>query len=93
MNKAYKERVKNFITIKERHEAREIEGFKSWRHFVVHQDRGWLLNAFGKIQDQVEKVQQASDKADERQVFETEVQKLLGMFEVGQLNYLGDDDK
>lgn len=93
MGKEYKERLKNFITITERHKAREIEGCTSWRHFVVHQDRGWLLKAFGKIQNQVEKVRQASGNTDEKQTFETEVQKLLVMFEKEQLNYLGDEDK
>jgi hypothetical protein len=93
MEKAFKERVKNFNTISERHAAREIEGFKSWRHFVVHQDRGWLLNAFGKIQDQVEKVRQASGNSDDRQAYEAEVQELLSMFEETRLNYLGDEDK
>ena len=93
MEKAFKERVKNFNTIAQRHVAREIEGFKSWRHFVVHQDRGWLLNAFGKIQGQVEKVRQASGNADDRQAYETEVQELLAMFEEERLNFLGDEDK
>jgi hypothetical protein len=93
MEKAFKERVKNFNTISERHVDREIEGFKSWRHFVVHQDRGWLLNAFSKIQDQVEKVRQASGNADDRQAYENEVQELLSMFEEERLNHLGDEDK
>ena len=93
MEKAFKERVKNFKEISERHKFREIEGCHSWRHFVVHKDRGWLLNAFGKIQDQVEKVRQASDNTEENQAFETEVQKLLTMFEAEQLKFLGDEDK
>ena len=92
MAEAYQERTKNFKTISERHVAREIEGCTSWRHFVVHQDRGWLLTAFGKIQDQIEKVRQLSGDNDDKQAFETEVKELLGMFEEGRLNYLGDEE-
>ena len=92
MTKAYQERVKNFNTISERHVLREIEGSHSWRHFVVHQDRGWLLNAFAKIQEQVKKVQQASGDDDAKQAFEAEVAELLSMFEEERLNYLGDEE-
>ena len=92
MTQAYQERIKNFNTISERHVQREIEGFNSWRHFVVHQDRGWLLNAFAKIQAQVEKVRQASGDDDAKQVFEAEVAELLGMFEEERLKYLGDEN-
>ena len=91
MTKAYQERVKNFNTISERHVLREIEGFNSWRHFVVHQDRGWLLNAFAKIREQVKKVQQASGD-DAKQVFEAEIAELLSMFEEERLNFLGDEE-
>ena len=93
MAQAYQERIKNFNTIRERHVVRELEGCKSWRHFVLHQDRGWLLKAFGKIQDQVEIVRQASANSDDKQTFEAEVKKLLSMFEEGRLNYLGDEEK
>ena len=93
MSKEYQERVKNFNTIAERHALREIEGCTSWRHFVVHQDRGWLLKAFSKIQDQVEIVRKTSGSADDQPVFEVEVQKLIAMFEEAQLNHLGDEDK
>ena len=93
MAQAYQERIKNFNTIRERHVVRELEGCKSWRHFVLHQDRGWLLKAFGKIQDQVEIVRQVSANSDDRQAFETEVKELLSMFEEGRLNYLGDEEK
>jgi len=93
MSKEYQERTKNFNTIADRHASREIEGCTSWRHFVVHQDRGWLLTAFGKIQDQVEKVRLASGNAGDKTAFEAEVQNLLAMFEEQQLNYLGDEDK
>jgi hypothetical protein len=51
------------------------------------------LNAFSKIQNQVEKVKQASGNADDRQAYETEVQELLSMFEEERLNHLGDEDK
>lgn len=93
MAQAYQERIKNFNTISERHVVREIEGCKSWRHFVLHQDRGWLLKAFGKIQEQVEIVRKASGNSDDKQAFETEVKELLSMFEEGRLNYLGDEEK
>ncbi|HEY5776906.1 MAG TPA: hypothetical protein VIS57_12515 [Xanthomonadales bacterium] len=59
----------------------------------MHEDRGWLLNALGKIQAQVEKVRQASGNADDRQAQDAEVQKLLAMFEAEKLNGLGDADK
>jgi len=93
MEQVFKQRVKNFETIAERHKFREIEGCHSWRHFVVHEDRGWLLKAFARIQAQAEKVRQAQGDAGDKQAFEAEVQKLLAMFENEQLNYLGDEDK
>ena len=67
---------------------REIEGFHSWRHFVVHQDRAWLLNALDKIQNQVEKIRDAAGEATE-----VEVNELLGMFEKERLSHLGDEEK
>lgn len=88
MDQPYKERVKNLEEITARHELREIEGFNSWRHFVVHQDRGWLMNAFQKIQNQVEKVRNAAGEATE-----AEVNELLSMFEKERLNHLGDEEK
>jgi len=93
MAQAYQERIKNFNTISERHGVREIEGCKSWRHFVLHQDRGWLLEAFGKIQEQVEIIRQAAGNSDDKQALETEVKELLSMFEEGRLNFLGDEEK
>lgn len=94
MEKPYKnERVKDLEEISKRHISREIEGCTSWRHFAVHEDRGWLLNALGKIQKQVEKVSQATGNADDRQAQDAEVQKLLAMFEAEKLNHLGDADK
>ena len=88
MDQPYKERVKNLEEITQRHALREIEGFNSWRHFVVHQDRGWLMNALNKIQNQVEKVRGAADKDSE-----AELNELLGMFEKERLNHLGDEEK
>lgn len=85
------EREKNLAAISARHENREIEGCTSWRHFVVHEDRAWLLSALAKIQDQVEKVRQASGEASDKQVLDVEVQNLLAMFEAARLNHLGDE--
>jgi len=93
MEQIFKDRIKNFKTIAERHKFREIEGCHSWRHFVVHEDRGWLLKAFSRVQQQVEKVRQAQGDPENKQAFETEVKILLAMFEKEQLNFLGDDDK
>ena len=93
MDQPYKERVKNLEEITQRHELREIEGFNSWRHFVVHQDRGWLMNALEKIQNQVEKVRDAAGKASERSAIEAELNELFGMFEKERLNHLGDEEK
>ena len=93
MDKVFEERVKNLKEITARHVFREIEGCTSWRHFVVHQDRAWLLNAIGKIQNQVEKVRGAASKSGEEQAVETEVHELLAMFEETRLNHLGDEDK
>jgi len=94
MEKPYKnERIKDLKEISKRHASREIEGCTSWRHFAVHEDRGWLLNALGKIQKQVEKVSQAAGNADDRQAQDAEVQKLLAMFKAEKLNHLGDADK
>ena len=92
MEKPYKnERIKDLKEISKRHASREIEGCTSWRHFAVHQDRGWLLGAFEKIQEQVEKVRQASGNTDAELGFEEEVGKLLAMFEENHLNHLGDE--
>lgn len=90
MKSNYKnERVKDLQAIADRYKSRVIEGCTSWRHFVVHEDRGWLLNALHKIQDQVEKVRQAS--AADKQALETELQNLFTMFEAEKLNHLGDE--
>jgi len=83
-----KERIKTLENIAARHESREIEGCTSWRHFAVHQDRGWLLNALGRIQNQVEKIRQAGSQDKTR--FEAEVKALLSLFEKETLNHLGD---
>jgi hypothetical protein len=93
MDQPYKERVKNLEEITARHELREIEGFNSWRHFVVHQDRGWLMNALNKIQNQVEKVRDAAGEASEESTAEAELNELLSMFEKERLNHLGDEEK
>jgi len=94
MEQPYKnDRIKDLKHISDRHESREIEGCTSWRHFAVHQDRGWLLNALAKIRDQVEKVRQATGQGDDEQLFESELQKLLDMFEEKTLNHLGDADQ
>jgi len=91
MEHQYKnDRVKDLQSIRDRHSSREIEGCTSWRHFAVHQDRGWLLNALGKIQSQVEKVHRASGH--DEQKFESEMQKLFAMFEDKTLNHLGDKE-
>jgi len=58
----------------------------------VHQDRAWLLNAMGKIQEQVEKVRQAESKSGEKYAIETEVHELLSLFDEEILNHLGDED-
>ena len=83
-----KTRVKTLKDITSRHESREIKGCHSWRHFAVHQDRAWLLNALRKINDQVENIRQANDNDKSR--LDTEVQALLNMFERQTLNHLGD---
>jgi hypothetical protein len=94
MEKPFKnDRTKDLKSISERHSAREIEGCHSWRHFAVHQDRGWLLNALGKITAQVEKVRQASGPGHDEQVFESEIQNLFALFEEKTLNHLGDQDE
>ena len=87
MHEYTNDRVMDLKTITDRHINREIEGFNSWRHFVVHEDRAWLLNAMEKIQEQVDKIHVA---AEDKQVYATEVQKLLNMFEEDRLNHLGD---
>ena len=84
-----KERVKTLENITARHESREIEGCHSWRHFAVHQDRGWLLNALGKIRNQVEKVRQARNENETNN--DAEVEALLGLITQETLNRLGDD--
>ena len=91
MKEKYKnERVLDLETITDRHVLREIEGFTSWRHFVVHQDRAWLLAAIEKLQKQVKKVRLNSGNGE---VIDAELQKLLDMFEEEQLNHLGDDEE
>lgn len=91
MEKVYKnERVKNLEEITKRHTSREIEGCTSWRHFAVHEDRAWLLRAMDKIQQQVEQVRLSANKPDEKQAVESEVHKLLAMFDEATLNHLGD---
>ncbi|MGA9572585.1 MAG: hypothetical protein WBS20_01425 [Lysobacterales bacterium] len=93
MEHQYKnDRIKDLQHISDRHSSREIEGCSSWRHYAVHEDRGWLLNALGKIHSQVEKVQKASAPGHDEQAFESEIQKLFAMFEEKTLNHLGDAD-
>lgn len=88
MEQNYKERVKNLKEISTRQVAREIEGCSSWRHHAVHQDRGWLLNALEKIQNQVEKIREAQGDSVKSQA---EVNALLSLFEKDRLNTLGDE--
>ncbi len=89
MKKEYKnERVRSLKEITARHEAREIEGCVSWRHFAVHQDRAWLLNALGKVRRQAEKIRKAKKQPGGN--IEAEVNELLAMFEAEALNRLGD---
>jgi len=83
-----KTRVKTLNDITSRHESREIKGCHSWRHFAVHQDRAWLLNALGKIRNQVESIREASSNDKSR--LQAEIQVLLDMFEKEALNHLGD---
>jgi hypothetical protein len=93
MEQPYKnDRVKDLRHISERHASREIEGCHSWRHFAVHQDSGWLLNALTKIQQQVAVLQQASAQGLDEQLFESELQKLFAMFDEKTLNHLGDQE-
>ena len=87
MHEYTNDRVMDLDTITERHVNREIEGFNSWRHFVVHEDRAWLLNAMEKIQAQVTKIHEATENT---QAYEDELEKLLKMFEDDRLNHLGD---
>ena len=94
MEKEYKEeRVKTLKEITARHVSREIEGCSSWRHYAVHQDRAWLLNAIDKIREQVEKVRQAAGNSGENQTVEDEVDELLDMLQEGKLNHIGDEDE
>ena len=88
MEQNYKERIKNLKEISARHVAREIEGCSSWRHHAVHQDRGWLLNALEKIQNQVAKVRETQGDSAASQA---EVNALLSLFEEERFNTLGDD--
>ena len=91
MKKEYKSnRVRSLKEITARHESREIEGCTSWRHFAVHRDREWLLNAIGNIRDQVEKIRQNESRRQAGDPVDIEIQKLLGMFEDETLNHLGD---
>ena len=91
MKKEYtEERVKTLTDITERHESREVLGCTSWRHFAVHQDRAWLLNALGKIQHQVENIRKAEQK--DKAGLGAKLKKLFAMFEEETLNHLGDKD-
>lgn len=90
-NEFINERIKNLEEITARHSNREIEGCKSWRHFVVHQDREWLLNAVEKIKTQVGKINLATDKPGSDAT--VEVQELLAMFEPATLNCLGGEEE
>lgn len=87
MHEYTNDRVMDLETITARHTHREMKGFNSWRHFVVHEDRAWLLNAMEKIQAQVAKINASVENT---QAYEDEVQALLKMFEEGRLNHLGD---
>jgi len=87
MHEYTNDRVMDLETITERHTHREMKGFTGWRHFVVHEDRAWLLNAMEKIQAQVEKIHAT---AGDEQAYDTEVKNLLDLFEDGRLNHLGD---
>ncbi len=94
MDKGFKEeRVKSLSEITARHEYREIEGCASWRHYAVHQDRAWLLNAIKIIRSQVEKIRQADSDDKEKTSLEAEVNKLLGMFKEETLNHIGDENQ
>jgi hypothetical protein len=94
MKKTYKnDRVRSLSEITARHENREIEGCTSWRHFAVHQDRAWLLNALSKVRTQVEKLRKAESRTKTEGPVGAEIQKLLGLFEKETLNHLGDKDK
>jgi hypothetical protein len=94
MKQDYKnERVLDLETITDRHVLREIEGFTSWRHFVVHQDRAWLLAAIEKLQKQAKKALLNAGNTGDGEAIDAELQKLLGMFEEEQLNHLGDEDE
>ena len=87
MHEYTNDRVMDLSTITERHVNRELGGFNSWRHFVVHEDRAWLLNAMEKIQAQVAKIHESAENT---QAYEDELEKLLKMFEDDRLNHLGD---
>jgi len=89
MKKDYKNnRSRSMSEIAARHAAREIKGFHSWRHFAVHQDRAWLLNALDKVRVQVENIR--SGKQQGQAAADAEVEKLLGLFEAETLDHLGD---
>ena len=91
MKKVYEsDRVRTLKEIAARNTSRDIEGFTSWRHFVVHQDRAWLLSAIDNIRNQVEKISQAESDPETAYDLNTEVRKLLGMFEEETLNHIGD---
>jgi len=85
------ERVRTLKDITARNTSREIEGCKSWRHFAVHQDRMWLLNAIEKIREQVEKVHQAEKNSETGNDLNTELHALLNMFEEERLNHIGSE--
>jgi len=92
MKKEYKnKRVRTLQDISARHENREIEGCHSWRHFAVHQDRAWLLNALDKIRAQVERVRKAESGQKSEGPVGAEIRQLLSLFEKETLNHLGDE--
>ncbi len=89
MKKDYKNnRVRTLKEIAARHAAREIKGFHSWRHFAVHQDRAWLLNALDKLRNQADKIRQA--KRAGQGIQDAEVEALLKLLEEDTLDRLGD---
>ena len=90
MKKEYEnKRVQTLKDITARNTFREIEGCKSWRHFAVHQDRMWLLNAIEKIREQVGKVHQVEKNPGTGNDLNTELHALLNMFEEKTLNHIG----
>lgn len=92
MKKDYKnKRSRTLNEIAARHAAREIKGFHSWRHFAVHQDRAWLLNAINRIRDQVRKIQKA--QGEDQSTLDSELQALMRLFEEETLDHIGDQSE